>query len=73
MGVEKIVYYSIRCDKCKCLLNDYKENISRFKTNRNVATRIAQDVGFIKTESNKWFCPKCAKNGWKVITERNYL
>lgn len=62
MGIEKIVYHSIRCDKCKCLLNDYKENISRLKINRNVAVRIAQEVGFVKTDLNQWLCPNCAKD-----------
>lgn len=56
-----MVYHSVRCDKCKQLLNDYKDNISILKINRNVAIRIAQDVGFVKTESNEWLCPVCAK------------
>lgn len=56
-----MVYHSVRCDKCKCLLNDYKENISRLKINRNVAIRIAQEFGFINTKTNQWLCPNCAK------------
>ncbi len=62
MGVEKMVYHSVRCDKCKRLLNDYKESIARLKINRNVAIRIAQEIGFVKTESNQWLCPSCAKD-----------
>lgn len=61
LGIEKMVYHSVRCDKCKCLLNDYKKNITRLKINRNVAIRIAQDMGFVKTKSNEWLCPACAK------------
>ena len=68
-----MVYHSVRCDKCKQLLNDYKDNISILKINRNVAIRIAQDVGFVKTESNEWYVQFVQKKQIENITERNYL
>ena len=60
MGIERIVYYSVRCDKCRTLLDEYDNTLSKYKVNRAIASKIANENGFIKTESNLWLCPKCA-------------
>lgn len=60
MGIERIVYHSVRCDKCRILLDSYKEELPRLRPNRTVAAKVASEHGFIKTESNVWLCPKCA-------------
>jgi len=55
MGIERIVYHSIRCDECKTVLDEYENNLSKFRCNRVVASKIANKNGFVKTKSNSEF------------------
>lgn len=61
MGIERIVYHSVGCDKCKKVLDDYEDNLSRIKPNRIMVTKIAENHGFVRTKFNTWLCPDCAK------------
>ena len=61
MGIKRIVYHSVECDKCKITLDDYKEELPKIRPNRIMVKKIADEFGFVKTENNMWLCPICAK------------
>ena len=67
MGIERIVYHSIRCDECKTVLDEYENNLSKFRCNRVVVSKIANKNGFVKTKSNMWLCPKCANKAYHIV------
>lgn len=61
MGIEKVVFYSVKCDRCKNSLEDYETDVPRSMKNRTIAAKVAENNGFLKIRANTWLCPKCAK------------
>lgn len=59
MGVKRMIYYTVKCNKCGTLLEDYVGDIPARK--RSAAETIARNEGFIQVSANKWLCPDCAK------------
>lgn len=59
MGIKKMVYYTVKCNKCGTLLEDYVGDIPARR--RSDAEDIARDNGFIQMGPNSWLCPECAK------------
>ena len=71
MGVERVVFHSVRCDKCNKWLDDYKENISKARPNRIIASSLAKENGFKKVGANIWLCPKCVLEFRRTCSERD--
>lgn len=47
MGVDRIVFYSVSCDKCKASMEDWEGEIGRLtQNNRKLAENIAREIGF---------------------------
>lgn len=61
MAVEKVVFYSVRCDKCNCLLEDYTGELARLIYTRDAAEKLAKTNGFVQISPRKWICPECVK------------
>lgn len=61
MGIVKVSFYSVECNHCKCLLEDYTGELARVTQKRKLAEIIAKENGFVQTGKNTWFCPNCAK------------
>lgn len=59
--VEKTVFYSVRCDGCSCLLEDYAGELARLTYAREIAENTAKQNGFVQISPKKWYCPECAK------------
>lgn len=59
--IEKTVFYSVRCDGCKCLLEDYTGELARLTYTREIAENTAKRNGFVQISPKKWYCPECAK------------
>lgn len=61
MPVERNVFYSVCCDKCHCLLEDYTGELARVTWNKGIAENIARENGFVQISPRKWLCPECEK------------
>lgn len=61
MAVEKVSFYTVRCDKCNCLLEDYTGELARITWNKAIAESIAKENGFIQISPRKWLCSSCVK------------
>lgn len=61
MPVERNVFYSVCCDKCHSLLEDYTGELAGVTKKRSVAENIARENGFVQISPRKWICPECAK------------
>lgn len=61
MAVERVIFYSVRCDKCNSLLEDYTGELARRTHKRALAENKAKLNGFIQISPRKWLCPECAK------------
>lgn len=61
MAVERVIFYSVRCDKCNNLLEDYTGELARRTHKRALAENEAKLNGFIQISPRKWLCPECAK------------
>lgn len=60
MGVDRIIFYSVSCNKCKAPIEDWEGEIGRLtQNNRKLAENIARKVGFKQVSANKWLCPNC--------------
>lgn len=59
MGVEISSFYTVRCNKCKCLLEDYTGDLGRLTTKRYMAEELAVENGFTRIGKNTWLCPNC--------------
>lgn len=60
MGLERVTFYTIRCNKCSSLLEDWTGEIGRLtKDNRKLAEELAEEQGFKKISANTWICPNC--------------
>lgn len=60
MSVEKISFYTVICDFCKCPLEDFVGELARITETKEEAKRIAVTKGFCYN-NKKWYCPNCAK------------
>lgn len=63
MALEKMIFYTVRCDACKCLLEDYTGELARITYTRGNAENMAKQNGFIQISAKKWHCPECARSG----------
>ncbi len=61
MAVEREVFYSVRCDLCRCLLEDYTGELARLTYARKIAEDLAEQNGFVQISPKKWYCPECYK------------
>ncbi len=60
MGLRKITYYTIECNKCKCVVEDYSGELT--EKNKEAIKRTAKSFGFIQKGTDTWLCPECAKS-----------
>lgn len=60
MSVEKVSFYTVICDFCKCPLEDFTGELARITETKEEAKRIAVKNGFCYS-NKKWYCPECAK------------
>ena len=61
MGIVKVTFYSVECNRCKCLLEDYFGELARMTYSREMAEEMAKEHGFLRTGKNTWICPECRK------------
>lgn len=61
MAVEREVFYSVRCDGCRCLLEDYTGELARLTYARKIAEDLAEQNGFVQISPKKWYCPESYK------------
>ncbi len=61
MGVVKVTFYSVECNRCKCLLEDYSGELARLTYDRKIAERTAEEYGFLRIGKNTWLCPECRR------------
>lgn len=59
MGLKKVIYYSLECDKCQRVAKDSKGVHLAIK--KEAITEMAIKYGFVKKNKNTWLCPECAK------------
>lgn len=58
--IEKVVFYTVKCDECAVPLEDYTGELARITETKEDAKRIAIKNGFCYN-NKKWYCPVCAK------------
>lgn len=61
MRDEREIFYSVRCDGCHCLLEDYTGELARLTYARGIAENVAKRNGFVQISPRKWYCPECAR------------
>lgn len=61
MGVKKLSYYTVQCNKCLSVLEDYVGEVAGFTTRREKAEDYARESGFKQIGKNTWICPACQK------------
>lgn len=62
MGIERVVFYTIRCNRCNWTLEDFIGEVCRTtENNRPLAERLARKNGFLQITANRWICPNCVK------------
>lgn len=49
MAVEKVNFYTVRCDKCHCLLEDYTGELARITWDKSIAENMARENGFLQS------------------------
>lgn len=55
MGIEKNVFYSVKCDRCNNSLENYENHVTKNIKNRTIAAKVAEDNGFLKTGANNGY------------------
>lgn len=60
MAIEKLSFYTVKCDFCGSPLEDYAGEICRITDTKEEAMRMAIIKNFCY-KNKKWYCPCCAK------------
>jgi|GEM_PF-2650174 len=60
VGLRRIVYYTIECNKCKSPVEDYAGELT--ERNKESIKSIAKSYGFVQMNKDTWICPECAKH-----------
>lgn len=64
MGVIIRKCYSVQCDYCKCLLEDYTGELVGITECKKMAVALAREKGWVRN-GKLWACPICAKEDKK--------
>ena len=59
MGVVKISYYTVRCNRCNDITESSTGDLMTRK--RTDAEEIARECGYLQIGKNTWLCPECQK------------
>ena len=59
MGVIKRYCYSVECNCCEALLENYTGELIGLTNKREDAEEIAKENGWVQTGKNIWKCPEC--------------
>jgi hypothetical protein len=59
MGIQKITYYVIACDKCGRFLEDDAGELAENIAKKERAVKLAEEYGWICVGRNSWRCRKC--------------
>ena len=59
MGVIKRYCYSVKCNYCEALLENYTGELIGLTNKREDAEEVAKENGWVQTGKNTWKCPEC--------------
>lgn len=59
MGVIKRFCYSVKCNCCGALLENYAGELIGLTNKREEAEAVARENGWLQTGINTWKCPDC--------------
>lgn len=60
MGIRKRTWYTVECNHCGAVLEDYTGDIAGLSNSRKQAETIAYENNWTKTGQDTWKCPECS-------------
>lgn len=67
MGIVKRVCYSVKCNLCGALLEDYAGELIGITNERKDAIGLAKEYNWKQMNNNTWVCPECSAKGSENI------
>lgn len=61
MGIRKRSCYTVECNRCDAVLEDYCGELIGITDTRKDAENLAKEKGWIQTGNNTWVCPRCVQ------------